>query len=307
VLGLLNRHLGVRVRTSGCLVEWVLPPSSCCATSITLHYTHRAHPTSIYTELALSDSSPHSRPRLCFRLKSVSPTASMSASPIHMSNRFALPNGIASAVMERHPTGNSDAIATPPPRANGHASGSGTYGPSSTPQIDHNATPGPSTAPLPTPATATPNGNAPTDKPEKKRKKKGWKGWAMVIEDAQGNVLEINDGPPPAPLPSRRDKIKQEEESVLQDTPEPVVNSEFSNRTFIFTRSFDDIFMLVDVKSPTPYIARYETNGASPEPLFQSNSKKARAARGESSLFNPLVISASSPSFITFLQSHFKR
>lgn len=39
---------------------------------------------------------------------------------------------------------------------------------------------------------------------EKKRKKKGWKGWAMVIEDEQGNVIEVNDGPDPGPLPPRR-------------------------------------------------------------------------------------------------------
>ena len=27
----------------------------------------------------------------------------------------------------------------------------------------------------------------------KKRKKKGWKGWALVIEDDDGNVLEVRD------------------------------------------------------------------------------------------------------------------
>ena len=43
--------------------------------------------------------------------------------------------------------------------------------------------------------------------PTKKRKKKGWKGWALVIEDEQGNIIEVNDGPKQdGPLPPRRPK-----------------------------------------------------------------------------------------------------
>lgn len=44
----------------------------------------------------------------------------------------------------------------------------------------------------------------PTRNGEKKRKKKGWKGWALVIEDEQGNIIEVNDGPKPEPLPPKR-------------------------------------------------------------------------------------------------------
>ena len=29
--------------------------------------------------------------------------------------------------------------------------------------------------------------------PSKKRKKRGWKGWALVVEDAEGNVLEVRE------------------------------------------------------------------------------------------------------------------
>lgn len=69
-------------------------------------------------------------------------------------------------------------------------------------------------------------------KPEKKRKKKGWKGWAMVIEDDHGNILEVNDGPEPDPLPSSR-RAKAVANSVIAPVPPvaeaaaPVVKSEF--------------------------------------------------------------------------------
>jgi hypothetical protein len=54
-------------------------------------------------------------------------------------------------------------------------------------------------------STPDPNPNPPLNG-EKKRKKKGWKGWALVIEDAEGNIIEVNDGPKPEPLPPRRPK-----------------------------------------------------------------------------------------------------
>lgn len=48
----------------------------------------------------------------------------------------------------------------------------------------------------------------PTKNGEKKRKKKGWKGWALVIEDEQGNIIEVNDGPKPEPLPPKRARTR---------------------------------------------------------------------------------------------------
>lgn len=54
------------------------------------------------------------------------------------------------------------------------------------------STPGPSTGP------ALANG-------EKRRKKKrGWKGWALVMEDEQGNLVDVPDDPESEPLPPKR-------------------------------------------------------------------------------------------------------
>jgi hypothetical protein len=66
-----------------------------------------------------------------------------------------------------------------------------------------------------------------TDKPEKKRKKKGWKGWALVIEDEQGNVLEINDGPAPAPL------VRREKKSAPVEEQKAVVKSKYWAATLL--------------------------------------------------------------------------
>jgi hypothetical protein len=66
-------------------------------------------------------------------------------------------------------------------------------------------------------------------KPEKKRKKKGWKGWVVVVEDDAGNILEENDGPPPDPLPSSRTRNGRNSTGApVPPKPEqPVVKSEF--------------------------------------------------------------------------------
>ena len=66
-------------------------------------------------------------------------------------------------------------------------------------------------------------------KPEKKRKKKGWKGWVVVVEDDAGNILEENDGPEPDPLPSSRTRNGRNSTGapVPTKTEQPVVKSEF--------------------------------------------------------------------------------
>ena len=51
----------------------------------------------------------------------------------------------------------------------------------------------------------------------RKRKKKGWKGWAVVVEDEEGNVIEVRDrgeSPPKVAEPSSepsRGEFEQEE------------------------------------------------------------------------------------------------
>jgi hypothetical protein len=48
------------------------------------------------------------------------------------------------------------------------------------------------------------------DKPQRKPKKKGWKGWAMVYYDDDGNVLEER----------MRDETPPEDRSTLSPAPE---------------------------------------------------------------------------------------
>jgi hypothetical protein len=118
--------------------------------------------------------------------------------------------------------------------------------------------------------TETPNGGnysvngEGVPKPEKKRRKKGWKGWAMVVEDDQGNVLEINDGPAPDPLPSSRRARTGRAGTMAHVPPEPdipVVKSEFGGgaRQVVHAN-----IVLLDDKSPTPHTDRQRSRGSAP-------------------------------------------
>jgi hypothetical protein len=77
------------------------------------------------------------------------------------------------------------------------------------------------------PSSAVPN-SAVIGETGKKRRKKGWKGWALVIEDDNGNVLEINDGPEPDPIRPRRGRVGRASNSAQVEETKPEVISEFS-------------------------------------------------------------------------------
>jgi len=159
-------------------------------------------------------------------------------------------------------------FASPTPYTNGHASGSNGLDRSGSHGINLD----------------TPNGDIHTaysvngdglPKPEKKRKKKGWKGWALVIEDDLGNVLEINDGPAPDPLPSSR-RARTGRDSTTATVPPvpdiPVVKSECDLGrgeklcSYLFSES----------KSPTPHFDGHRARGSTPPsfPIIPSSPKK---------------------------------
>jgi hypothetical protein len=171
-------------------------------------------------------------------------------------------NGFSPSRSERTRTLDSTGEFASPPtqlQLNGHASGSGSGNGynhmNGDPQLQAQA--GSSTEP---------------QKPEKKRKKKGWKGWALVVEDDKGNILEINDGPEPDPLPSRRGRIGREVVNATANgselpIPTPAVDTSELPRTAVAWQEMMLTYLLVEAKSPSPYIDGQTPRGSAPPVL----------------------------------------